>query len=130
MVWDDKPKLEYDLSELDATTKVISNQGSKMRRQSTLLSMVKSELEVIELGGNFNHRLRQQQDNTSVNKLDWYLSKPSHWMIQGVSSPQRPVQTLKLIRPQQRVALRAPFRTPSFHRTEGRNIQERRFAIR
>jgi hypothetical protein len=130
MVWDDKPKLENDLSEINATTKVISNQGSDMRRQSTLRGMVELETAVIELGENFNYELCQQQDNTSVNKLYWYQSKPSHWMIQGVSSPQRPVQTHKLIRPQQRVALRAPFRTPSFHRPGGRNIQERRFAIR
>jgi hypothetical protein len=126
---DDQPKLEYDLNEIDATTKKIPNQGSKMCRQSTIRSMVKLETAVIKSGVILKHKFCQQQDNTSFNKLDWYQSEPSHWMSRGESSPQRPVQTLKLIRQQQRVALRAPLRTPSFHNTGGCSIQERRFAI-
>ena len=84
----------------------------------------------MELEGNFTHKLCQQQDNMSANKLDQHQRNMSHWMIQGVKSLQRPIQTFKRIRSQRLVVLSAPPRTSSFYYTGGRSIQARIFAIK
>ena len=86
MGWKDKQQFDHDMRENDATTKIIYNQGSERGWQSTLRSMVKLETVVMELDGNFTHKLCQQQDNKSVNKLDQHQSNLSHWMIQRVNS--------------------------------------------
>ena len=124
---EDKQQFDHDMRENDATSKIIYNQGSEKGWQSTPRSTVKLEAVVMELDGNFTHKLCQQQDNMSANTMDQNQSNRSHWMIQGVQSMQRPIQTFKLIRSQRLVVLRSPARTSSLYHTGGRSIHARSF---
>ena len=67
---EDKQQFDHDMRENNVTTKIIYNQGSERGWQSTIRSTVKLETVVMELDGNFTHKLCQQQANRAVNQLD------------------------------------------------------------